>query len=156
MSLLQIKNCSGNWLTKAVVWYGTFEYTGFGKNNGTITDTVHMSLLIWCWTTLYLQYSHNSSWNALIQVVNSLWWNLIHSSWRMSSSYFRDVEGGNLFLTLISRTNQNGSMMLEYGDCADQGRYWSSPSCSSNHDWTVPAVWIGALSFSKKYIIVWK
>jgi hypothetical protein len=37
-------------------------------------------------------------------------------------------------------------MMFRFGDCAGQGRCWISPLCSSNHDWTVPAVWMGALS----------
>jgi hypothetical protein len=37
-------------------------------------------------------------------------------------------------------------LMFKSGDYAGQGRCWSSPSCSWNHDWTVPAVWIGALS----------
>jgi hypothetical protein len=61
-------------------------------------------------------------------------------SWRISSSCFRDVAGGNLFLTLVSKTDHSGSIMFKSGDCAGQGRCWSSPSCSSNHDWTVPAV----------------
>jgi hypothetical protein len=30
---------------------GQEKYTGVGKNNGNTTDTVHISLLIWCWTT---------------------------------------------------------------------------------------------------------
>jgi hypothetical protein len=25
-------------------------------------------------------------------------------------------------------------VMVKYGDCAGQGKCWSSPSCSSNHD----------------------
>jgi hypothetical protein len=61
---------------------------------------------------------------------------LYHSPWRASSSYFRDVEGRNVFLTLVSKTDRSG-------DCDGQGRWRNSPSCSSNHDWTVPAVWIG-------------
>jgi hypothetical protein len=36
-----------------------------------------------------------------------------------SSSCFRDVGGGNLFLTLISKT---GLMMFRSGDCAGQER----------------------------------
>jgi hypothetical protein len=70
---------------------------------------------------------------------------LYHSSWRTSSSRFRDVGGGNLFLTLVSKTDQNGSMTFKSGDCAGQGRCWSSPSCSWNHDWTVPSVWMRVL-----------
>jgi hypothetical protein len=30
-----------------------------GQNNGNTTDTVHISLLIWCWTTFCRQYSCN-------------------------------------------------------------------------------------------------
>jgi hypothetical protein len=30
--------------------------------------------------------------------------------------------GGNLFLTVVSKTDQNGSMMLKSGDCTSQGR----------------------------------
>jgi hypothetical protein len=47
-------------------------HTEVGQNNGNTTDTVHISLLIWCWTTFSLQYSHNPSWNGLVQVLNSL------------------------------------------------------------------------------------
>jgi hypothetical protein len=32
-------------------------YTGVEQNNGNTIDTVHISLLIWCWTTFFLQYS---------------------------------------------------------------------------------------------------
>jgi hypothetical protein len=39
--------------------------------------------------------------------------------------------------------------MFICGDCAGQGRCRSSPSCSSNHDWTVPAVWMVTLSSRK-------
>jgi hypothetical protein len=71
---------------------------------------------------------------------------LYHSSWRTSSSCFRDVGGGNLFLTLVSKTDQSGLIMFKCGDCAGQGRCWTSPSCYLNHDWTVPAVRMGSLS----------
>jgi hypothetical protein len=40
-------------------------------------------------------------------------------------------------------------MMFKSDDCAGQGRCRSSPSCSSNHDWTVQAMWIGALPLWK-------
>jgi hypothetical protein len=74
---------------------------------------------------------------------------LYHFSWRISSCCFRDIRGGNLFLTLISKCDRIDSMTLKSGNCAGQGRCWSSPSCSSNHVWTVPAVWMGALSYWK-------
>jgi hypothetical protein len=56
------------------------------------------------------------------------------------------VGGGNLFLTLVSIADQSGSMMFKSGDCVGKGKCWNLPSCSSNHDGTVPAVWMGALS----------
>jgi hypothetical protein len=71
---------------------------------------------------------------------------LYHYSWRTSSSCFRDVGDGNLFLTLVSKTDHSGSIILKSRDSAGQVSCWSSPSCSSNYDWTVPAVWMGALS----------
>jgi hypothetical protein len=37
-------------------------------------------------------------------------------------------------------------MMSKSDDCAGHGRCWSTPSCFSNHDRTVPAVWMGPLS----------
>jgi hypothetical protein len=40
-------------------------------------------------------------------------------------------------------------MMFKSGDYAGQGRCWSSPLCSPNHDRTVSAVWLGALSSCK-------
>jgi hypothetical protein len=43
--------------------------------------------------------------------------------------------------TLVSKTDKSGSMMFKSVDCAGQGRCWSSPSGSSNHDWTIPPVW---------------
>jgi hypothetical protein len=46
--------------------------TEAGQNNENTTDTVHISLLIWCWTRFYLQQGLNPSWNELIQVLNSL------------------------------------------------------------------------------------
>jgi hypothetical protein len=51
------------------------------------------------------------------------------------SSCFRVVGGGNLFLTLVSKADQSGSVMLKSGDCAGQERWWSSPSRS----WTMTA-----------------
>jgi hypothetical protein len=56
---------------------------------------------------------------------------LYYSSWRTCSSCFGDVGGGNLFLTLVSKTDQSGSAMFKCHDCSGQGRRWSSPSCSS-------------------------
>jgi hypothetical protein len=35
---------------------------------------------------------------------------------------FRAVGGGNLFLIVVSKTDQIGSVMFKSGDCAGQGR----------------------------------
>jgi hypothetical protein len=116
-------------------------YTGAGWNNANTADTVHIYLLILCWITFRLQYNC-SPWDDPYKFWTACSGILYHSSWRTSSSYFRDVGGGNLFLTLVSKTHQSGSVMFKYGDCASQGK-WISPSCSSNHDWIVAAVWMG-------------
>jgi hypothetical protein len=47
---------------------------------------------------------------------------------------FRDVGGGNLFLSLVSKIDQSGSVMFKSSDYAGQGRCRHSSSCSSNHD----------------------
>lgn len=91
------------------IWQLYIHIQGFNKNNGNTTDTINISLLMWRWTTFCLQYSCNPSWNGLIQLLNF-------------SSCFIDVGGGNLFLTLVSRTDQSDSMTFKYGDCAGQGR----------------------------------
>jgi hypothetical protein len=80
---------------------------------------------------------------------------LYHSSWRTSQSCFRDIRGGKLFLTLVSKTEQSGSLMFKCGDCAGQGRCWNSSSCSSNYDSTIPSVWVGALSSWKTASLFW-
>jgi hypothetical protein len=38
-------------------------YIGAGQNHGNTIDTVHISLLIWCWTTFCHQCICNASWN---------------------------------------------------------------------------------------------
>jgi hypothetical protein len=35
--------------------------TGVGQNNVNTIDTIHISLLLWCWTAFCLQYSRNPS-----------------------------------------------------------------------------------------------
>jgi hypothetical protein len=45
--------------------------TGVGQNNENTTDAAHVSLLIRCWTSFFLQYCRNPSWNGLVQVLNS-------------------------------------------------------------------------------------
>jgi hypothetical protein len=50
-----------------------------------------------------------------------------------------------VFLTLVFKTDQSGSVTFKSGDCAGQGRCWSSSSCSSNHYWTVQAMSMGPL-----------
>jgi hypothetical protein len=56
-------------IVNGVVFKGS---TGVGQNYGNATDTVHISLLIWCWTTVCFQYSRSPSWNGLVQVLNGL------------------------------------------------------------------------------------
>jgi hypothetical protein len=46
-------------------------------------------------------------------------------------------------------------VMFKYGDSVSQGRSWSSPSCSSNHDWTVQLCAWGTVIL-KNCITVWK
>jgi hypothetical protein len=41
--------------------------TGAEQSNGNAADTVHISLLIWRWTTFCLQYSRIPSWNGLVE-----------------------------------------------------------------------------------------
>jgi hypothetical protein len=94
--------------------------TEVGQNTENTTDTVHISLLIWHWTTFCIQHNRNPSWNGFVQVSNS--GILYHHSSRTSSGSFIDVVG-NLFLILVSRADQNGSVMFKSGDCAGQGRY---------------------------------
>ena len=71
---------------------------------------------------------------------------LYHSLWRTSSSCLRDDGGGNLLLTLLSKTDKRDLMILKSGDCAGQGRCLSASSCSSNQDLTLLAVCIGKMS----------
>jgi hypothetical protein len=78
-------------------------YTGLRQNNGNTTYTVHISLLVWCWTTFCLQHTCNNSsygqfkfWTGSNEI-------LYHSSWRTSSNSFRDAGGVNLFLTLVCK-----------------------------------------------------
>jgi hypothetical protein len=96
-------------------------HTGVGQNNGNTTDTVHISLLIWRWTT----FAFNTA--AVLLVMDSYkFWTvcngiLYHSSWRTFSSCFRDVGGGNLFLTVVSKTDQSGSVMRKSGEFGGRG-----------------------------------
>jgi hypothetical protein len=120
-----------------------FGDTGVEQTNGNSTGTVHISLLIWCWTAFCLLYSRNTFgmesykfWTVSSEI-------LYHSFWR---SCFRDVGGGNLFLNVVSKTYHSGPILFRPGECAAQGKRWSSPLCFSNHNWIVPAVWMGALS----------
>jgi hypothetical protein len=91
------------------VQYNTtpWKYTGVRQNNGNIRDTVQISLLIWCWVTLPGMDSYK------FWTVSS--WILYYSSWRTSSSCFRDIGGGNLFLTLVYKTDQSVSVLLKFG-----------------------------------------
>jgi hypothetical protein len=85
--------------------------------------------LKWTWTIFCLQYSRRPSWNGLepsfafntaaVLLEMDLYkcWTvpngiLYNSSWRTSSSCFRVVGGGNLFLTLVSKTDQSDSVIV--------------------------------------------
>jgi hypothetical protein len=94
---------------------------------------------IWCWATFAFIKAAD-----LLGMNSYKFWTvssgiLYQSSWRTLSSCFRVVGGENLFLTLVSKSDQSGSMVFKSGDFAGQGR--CSNSCSSNY-----AVWIGTLS----------
>jgi hypothetical protein len=113
-------------LDRAATMIGT--YTGLDKMLETLR-TLHISLLIWCWTifafstdAVLLGMDSTSFEQSLVEFV-------YHSSWKTPSSCFRDVGGGNIFPTLVSKTVQSGSVTFRCGDYADQGRCWSSPSC---------------------------
>jgi hypothetical protein len=82
---------------------------------------------------------------------------LNYYSWRICSSCFRDVEGGNLFLTPVSKTDQSGSMMFKSGDCAGQGHafqtmteqfqlcelsFWKTASSLGNNVWIMGCTWL--------------
>jgi hypothetical protein len=58
-----------------------------------------------------------------------------------SSSCFRDVGGGNLFLTLVFKT----------GDCAGKGRYL--PSCSSIYEHFQLCKWGALLSLENNIVV---
>jgi hypothetical protein len=84
----------------------------------------------------FLEWTHNKFWTVCSRI-------LYHSSWTYSSCC-RDVEGGNQLITSVSKTDQSGSVMFKSGDCAGQGRCWSSPSFKP---WlNSSAVWIWTLS----------
>jgi hypothetical protein len=60
-----------NGYTCYILYIYTHIYTGVGQNNWSTTDTIHISLLIWCSTTFCLQYSCNP-WSGLFTTLNSL------------------------------------------------------------------------------------
>jgi len=66
----------------------------------------------------------------------------------------RDYGGGNLLLTLLSKTDHSGWMIFKSGDCAGQERCWSASSCSSNQEWTHLAVCMGKLSTWRKWSLL--
>jgi hypothetical protein len=75
-------------------------------------DTIQISLVIWCWATFYLQYSHSPSWNGLVQVLNSS--GILIPFLLKNNCCSRNVGGGNLFPTLThSLTHSLRSALLE-------------------------------------------
>jgi hypothetical protein len=94
--------------------------TGVGQNNGNTTNTVHISLLIWCCTT----FAFNTA-AVLLGMDSYKYWTVCsgmsyHSSWRIPSTCYGNVGGGNLFLTLVSKTDQSASLMFKCGNWAGQ------------------------------------
>jgi hypothetical protein len=59
---LKVLSC----LDKSLYRHACRAPTGVGQNNGKTTDIVHISLLIWCWTTFCFQYSFNTAWNVFV------------------------------------------------------------------------------------------
>jgi len=53
---------------------------------------------------------------------------LYRCRWRTSSSCLTDDVGGNLILTLLSKTDHSVLMILKSGDCVGQERCWSASS----------------------------
>jgi hypothetical protein len=97
------------------------------------TDLDHICLL----------HSLYPSWNRL-WIVSS---GILCFSWRRTSSgCLRDVGGGNLLLTLLSKTDHSCWMIFKPGNCAGQRRCWSASSCSSYQDWTLLAVCMDGMS----------
>jgi hypothetical protein len=110
-----------------------------------IMKTLHFFINLCCWTTFAFNTAAMpfgmDSYNFR-RVCSAT---LYHSTWRTSSGCSKDAGGGNLFLTLVSKMDQSDSVMTKSSDCVGQGWCWSLLSCSSNHDWTEPAAWIGTL-----------
>lgn len=80
-----------------------YEHTGRGVRVcvSYTAGIVHIPLLKWRWTTLFLQYSRSPAWNGLVEVSNSLLEEHVQNC-------CRDVGGGSLFLTVVPKTDQNG------------------------------------------------
>jgi hypothetical protein len=128
-------------------WVG-FEPTPRGHCDRPLWDKEYKLLLLVTFSNLptACHIGLNTGLNKIMETLQILYtFILYHSSWSTASSCYRDAGGGNLFLTVVSKTDQSGSVIFRCGDCAGQGRCCSS-SCSSNHDWTVPAVWMGVLA----------
>jgi hypothetical protein len=60
-------------------------------------------------------------------------------------SCLRDDGGGNLLLTLLSKTDGSGSMIFKSDKCYGHQR-WSAPSFCPIQEWTLLAMWMGKLS----------
>jgi hypothetical protein len=100
------------------VYYLHEIHTGIGQNNGNTTHTAHFFINMVLDHLLSSIQPQSLEWTrkSFEQSVAEFYTILLEGT---SSSCFRDVGDGNLFLTLVSKT---GSMMFRSGDCAGQGR----------------------------------
>ena len=70
---------------------------------------------------------------------------LYYSSCKNSSSCWRDDEGGNSLLIILSKTVHSCWKIFKSGDCTGQGRCSSASTCAWNQDWTILMVCIGGV-----------
>jgi hypothetical protein len=134
-------------------WNSYFSVTEDGQNNENSCE----------WYTFLINmagspFTFNTA-GILLGVDSCKFWKvfsgiLYHSSRTTFSSCLRDG-GGYLLLTLHSKTDHSGLMILKFGDNAGKGRCWNLSSCSSNQDWTLLALCTCELSSWKNASLFW-
>ncbi len=87
------------------------KHTGVGQNNVNTWEIGNISLLRIFWPSLK---------RCNLWIVSRV------SSIKTSSSCFRDVEGRNQLLTLLTKTVHSGLIIFKSGKSSGQGRCWSS------------------------------
>jgi hypothetical protein len=114
--------------------YNLAAFRGGGQKYGKQLWEIHISLLIWSWATTDCNTS-------CILLGIDFWIDSSGILYHSSSSCLRD-DGGNLLLTLLSKTDQwFDDNKVEW--LLGQRRCWSASSCSSNQDWTTSGcVWV--------------